>query len=299
MDSRLRNYTRRNISKGFFDNFFRKLSLTNWIILVNVIVFISVYIFSSIFGIEKVVSYIALQPDKFFSGQFWTVLTSMFVHIEIWHLFANMLSLFFIGNLVERLIGRKRLLWVYLFSGIFAGLFFACLSYFLGNLCLVKLFGNCIGGKIFGSPSIGAVGASGAIFALVGILAFLTPYKKVYLIAGPLVAIILQAILSGMSLNSGLMVIINLLLNIYIIVAIFAMFSFNPNLVKFSLPVKMSFMILPIVAIVPLILIGLFIDLPIGNMAHLGGLIAGLGYGYYLRVRYRKKTEMIRKYFAD
>jgi membrane associated rhomboid family serine protease len=38
--------------------------------------------------------------------------------------------------------------------------------------------------------------------------------------------------------------------------------------------------------------------LPFGNTAHLGGLSAGLGYGYYLSLKYKRKTSMIRRYFA-
>ena len=57
-------------------------------------------------------------------------------------------------------------------SGIFAGLFFVVIAYFFGN--------TEIGTRIFGSPEIFAVGASGAIFALGGLLAVLTPRLRVY-----------------------------------------------------------------------------------------------------------------------
>jgi membrane associated rhomboid family serine protease len=38
--------------------------------------------------------------------------------------------------------------------------------------------------------------------------------------------------------------------------------------------------------------------LPIGNTAHLGGLLAGLGYGFYLKNKYKNKTRYIGKYFS-
>ena len=38
--------------------------------------------------------------------------------------------------------------------------------------------------------------------------------------------------------------------------------------------------------------------LPFGNTAHLGGLLAGLGYALYLKKKYKKKTTLIRKYFT-
>jgi membrane associated rhomboid family serine protease len=77
------------------------------------------------------------------------------------------------------------------------------------------------------------------------------------------------------------------------------MFSFNPKFIKIALPVKMSFWILPIFAILPLVLISLVIPLPIGNTAHFGGLIAGLIYACYLKKKYKKKTEIIKKYFSS
>jgi len=78
------------------------------------------------------------------------------------------------------------------------------------------------------------------------------------------------------------------------------MMSFSPVMQKIALPVAMRFWALPIVAIVPLVIIGLIpgVDLPIGNMAHLGGFIAGAVYGIYLRLRYKRKTRIISEYYS-
>ena len=73
------------------------------------------------------------------------------------------------------------------------------------------------------------------------------------------------------------------------------MFSFNPRTRKIAVPVGMPFWLLPIIAIVPLVIIGLFVQLPIGNTAHLGGLLAGLIYGLYLRMKYKKKVEVLNR----
>jgi membrane associated rhomboid family serine protease len=59
----------------------------------------------------------------------------------------------------------------------------------------------------------------------------------------------------------------------------------------------MPLWLLPVVAIIPLVIVGLFFPLPIGNMAHFGGLLAGLGYGFYLRRRYKKKVQLLGRYF--
>jgi membrane associated rhomboid family serine protease len=48
----------------------------------------------------------------------WTLITYMFLHENIWHIFSNMLMLFFGGQLFIEYMGERRLLWVYLLGGI-------------------------------------------------------------------------------------------------------------------------------------------------------------------------------------
>jgi membrane associated rhomboid family serine protease len=268
-------------------------SYTGILILINVIIFLLSLILFGIYG-QRFFELFALTPRLFFSGYIWTAFTSMFLHspsgILSVHLLANMISLFFIGTFVEHLIGRKRFLGIYLASGIFAGIFFATLSFFFGN--------SEIGARLFGSPDIIALGASGAIFGLAGLIAVLTPKNKIYLIAGPLIAIIIQSILEVTISNSSILSLLNFFVLAYFLFSLYTFFSFNENLRKFALPLEMPFYLLPIIAIVPLVIIGLFIDLPIGNSAHLGGLLIGLAYGFYLRQKYPRKSKMIRNYFS-
>src|SRR3989344_3740463 len=266
MSQEIRIYKNESNNKNF-KNFFRKFSITNWLILVNIIIFIVSYLFIGIFKEEKVFMYGSLA-----------------------HLLFNMISLFFIGNFVEKIIGRKRFFWFYIIAGILAGLFYVILSYLFGT--------GYIGEKIFVNPNIFAVGASGAIFSLLGLLALLTPFNRVYLIAGPLIAIVIQSILAQLFPESSLISGLDILITIYFFIAVFSMLSFSPVLRKIAVPLEMPFWLLPIIAIVPLVIIGLFINLPIGNTAHLGGLLIGLAYAYYLKKKYKRKTEMIKKYFS-
>ncbi|MEK6936006.1 MAG: rhomboid family intramembrane serine protease [Nanoarchaeota archaeon] len=286
----LRGYTKRRLNPGFsFQNFFRKFGVTTWIIIIDVIVFIAISIINITY--PNIINYLSLTPNLVFHKKYLgTLFTSMFMHANFVHLFVNMISLFFLGGVVEKIIGRKRFFWFYLISGIIGGIVFASLSYFFGITSL--------GSKIFVDPAISAVGASGAIFGLAGLLAVLMPYRKVSLIAGPLIAIIIQAVLSSFFPNNPLLAVIDPIITIYIFVSIFLMLSFNPRLIRLSVPINLSFWLLPIVAIVPLVIIGLFIQLPIGNTAHLGGLVVGLVYGLYLRQKYKRKTAMISKYFS-
>ncbi len=269
-----------------------KLSATVILIIANVIAYI---IFSILVSINSSwINYVGLQPSGILHGKYiWTLLTSMFAHEpfpNITHILFNMISLFFVGTFLEKIIGKRRLVGSYFASGIVGGLVFVFLSGFFGTLPW--------GAKLFGDPSVIGIGASGAIFGLVGILAVLTPKNKISLIAGPLAAIILEYFFSSVFPGASFLAILGIVLNIYIFASIFLIFSFNPKIYRFALPIQMPFWLLPIVAIAPLVVVGFFIELPIGNSAHFGGLVAGLAYGFYLRRRFPRKTKMISKIFS-
>jgi len=141
--------------------------------------------------------YIALNPSNIVNNiSIWTFLTSMFMHASFFHLIVNMISLFFIGTLIEKLLGKKRYLLFYLFAGLFSGLLFIASSF------------------IFTSDfNAYAVGASGAIFGLIGVLMFLTPNLPVYMMfipipikmkyAAPGMLILLWIISMGLSIPIG------------------------------------------------------------------------------------------------
>lgn len=218
-----------NLKKTILKLIFRNLSMTNWIIIVNIIFFFIFYIFSLIFGLESIINYVAIKPSLILQGKYlWTFLTSMFMHANLAHLLVNMLSLFFIGNFAEKLIGRKRFLTFYLIAGIVSGILFV-------------LFGALFGLDL----DTFAVGASGALFGIAGLLALLTPKL--------------------------------------------------PVLVFFIIPMPMWIAVIFLLG--ALWLVSYFAGIPIGNIAHLGGLLAGLAYGFYLRYKYKRKVKLIENYF--
>ena len=95
---------------------------------------------------DEVLAQGALVPAAVAGGEVWLLLTSMFLHSGFIHLALNMLSLYFLGSFVEQAFGRSRFLALYLCSGLAGGIAYL-------------YFGD------FGRP---AVGASGAIFGLLG-----------------------------------------------------------------------------------------------------------------------------------
>lgn len=160
-------------------SFFQERSATSILIWINVIFFIISMLFLII--VPNFFDHIALKPDFFMKGKYlWTILTHMFMHapgIISFHLLINMFILFSLGGTMERIIGKKRFLYFYLISGLFAGLLFVFLSYFFG--------GTELGARIFGDPFTSAVGASGAIFAIAGLFMILTPRLKFMIIFLP------------------------------------------------------------------------------------------------------------------
>lgn len=260
-------------------NLLSLMSVTNKLILANVILFISSFFVIGFYTPEFFTKIFAITPSLILSGKsLWTFVTSMFLHAGFFHIFANMFSLFFIGNFLEKIIGWKRFLSVYLIAGLVGGVFFV------------------LSGLIFNKLGISGIGASGAIFGILGVLAVLVPYSKIYLIIGPLILILGEVVLSPI-IPSSILPAFNLFVNLFLFFMIFAIFSFNPSIRKFAVPVELPMWMLPIVAIVPLVVLGFFVDLPIGNSAHIGGLVVGLAYGFYLRKKFPNKIKRISNHF--
>jgi uncharacterized protein len=149
--------------RGLFDR-----NITFLLIALNVICFITFTALAYFY--PNFLDFIALKPSNIVNHfYFWTFLTSMFMHAGFFHIFANMFSLLFLGNFIEKILGKKRYFWFYLIAGLFAGLFFVLTSFVLPS-----------------DFNTYAVGASGAIFGLVGLLMVLTPNLPVYVMFIPI-----------------------------------------------------------------------------------------------------------------
>ena len=60
--------------------------------------------------------------------ELWRLITYQFLHVGFWHIFGNMIGLFFFGPMLERQWGSKRFLRFYLMCGTVGGLFYILLS---------------------------------------------------------------------------------------------------------------------------------------------------------------------------
>jgi membrane associated rhomboid family serine protease len=149
-----------------------------WIIIgVNLLVFIATLINPSFFY-----SLLGFQPAGFLARP-WTIVTNLFVHSGLWHIFANMITLYFFGSFLCRLLGVKRFLLLYFIGGIAGNIFFFLLP---------------------PSPDSVAIGASGAVFALGGVLAVLMPRLRVLVFPIPAPLPLWVAIIGGFVLLTAL-----------------------------------------------------------------------------------------------
>jgi membrane associated rhomboid family serine protease len=94
-----------------------------------------------------------------FSERPWTLVTAMFVHDGFWHLFGNMITLFFFGTYLARLIGSNWFVLLYFVGGVVGNAFYLWL----------------------GDPYALAIGASGAVYAVAGALVVIMPRLPVRL----------------------------------------------------------------------------------------------------------------------
>jgi membrane associated rhomboid family serine protease len=127
--------------------------VTKTLIALNVLVFLANLAQGSSFSrlqgsiFEKGALFISspFYPGGLADGEWWRLITAAFLHLGLFHIGLNMLVLWFVGAPVEEAIGRGRFLALYLVSG---------------------LAGSA--GALLLDPNAITVGASGAIFGILG-----------------------------------------------------------------------------------------------------------------------------------
>jgi membrane associated rhomboid family serine protease len=112
-------------------------------------------------------------------GDWWRLLTAAFLHGSIIHLAFNMLALWWIGAPVEEYLGRMRYIALYLVSGL-AG----------------------AAGALIASPNLPVVGASGAIFGILGAMLILE-WQATGRLGGNAMSLIVLNLVLGFAFNAG------------------------------------------------------------------------------------------------
>ena len=100
-------------------------------------------------------------------GEYWRLITSGFLHEEIWHVGMNMLALFWLGRMIEPALGHARFLGIY---------FVSLLTGSLGVLIL--------------DPNVPTLGASGAVYGLLGAAIVMARNRQIDLMQSGLIPIL-------------------------------------------------------------------------------------------------------------
>ena len=165
-----------------FENVFKpkKIIITKVLIAIN----IAMYLLSLIVSNNFTASLIFLGANNrslVLNGEFYRLLTCTFLHGSIIHLGVNMYSLWVIGSQVETYIGKLKYLVIYILSAI------------MGSLFSILFLENSI-----------SIGASGAIFGLMGSLLYFGYHYRLYLsntLTTQLIPIIILNLSLGFMLN--------------------------------------------------------------------------------------------------
>lgn len=146
------------------------------IVITNILVVLNIIMFALTMTIPKLANMFILEPNAVRNGEVYRLLTSTFMHASILHLVFNMYALSIIGKQVETFLGKPKFLLVYLFSG---------------------LTGSLLSCAITNSYSLGA---SGAIFGLMGSLLYFGYHYRLYLgsvLLGQIVPVIVINLVIG------------------------------------------------------------------------------------------------------
>ncbi len=144
---------------------FRKMYVSVAILVINIVVFI--------IQLTDPIGYMyidvaAFVPAEFFAGQkLWTIITSMFMHADFFHILFNMWAFYVVADNCEKAMGHILFLITYIVSGICADLMHAAITLLDPSQAIIP-----------------TLGASGAIFGIVAVYGILFPNARLGLFLG-------------------------------------------------------------------------------------------------------------------
>ncbi|MDR9458905.1 MAG: rhomboid family intramembrane serine protease [Dehalococcoidia bacterium] len=148
---------------------------------VLVLIAVNVVLYIATLADTDLIYTLGLQPSTWMERP-WTLLTNLFIHGGLWHLAANMITLFFFGRYLSMMVGEAKFLIVYFLGGIIGNFFFILL----------------------GPSNTLVIGASGAVFAVGGAFTLLAPKMKVFVFPIPVPLPLWVAVIGGFIILSFL-----------------------------------------------------------------------------------------------
>lgn len=133
----------------------KKPIITYSLVIINILMYIIPILFGTY---DALLDKYSIYGPAVRAGQYYRLITGTFIHASIFHLFFNCYALAILGSQLESFLGKPKYLIVYLFSAI------------IGSLFSVTFAGNYY-----------SIGASGAIFGLMGSLVYFGYHYRVYL----------------------------------------------------------------------------------------------------------------------
>ena len=158
----------------------KKPVITYILMVLNIIIYLALVLYDQNGNITY-----SFANNKLFvqQGEYYRLFTCMFLHANIYHLAFNMYALYVIGPQVEKYYGKIRYLFIYLISGLLGSLFSA----------------------VFMDANTYSLGASGALFGLLGSVAYFTYYYRATLqglLRSQIVPVILINLFIGLMFKS-------------------------------------------------------------------------------------------------
>lgn len=180
------HYKRKVLTQNLVDKHMQRFTpITYTLILINIVIWLCMILYLNRFSDVKLLEVGGLVHFNVVHGEWYRLISSMFLHFNFEHILMNMLSIFIFGKIVESIIGSWRMLIIYIISG---------------------LYGNFVS-LSFNTTTI-SVGASGTIFGLIGsifVIMYLSKNFNKKMIGQLLIALVVLIVFSLFMSNINIM----------------------------------------------------------------------------------------------
>lgn len=156
----------------------KPIPITLILVSVNIIVFLTGLIVGDAF-----IKSGNMDPMMIKGGEYYRLVTPMFLHAGVDHLFSNMILLYFLGEIIESKVGSVKYAVIYMLSGLIGNVVSYLYSFYYGGYT--------------------SIGASGAVFGLIGafVVLVIKKYKGINVPKTRLILMIAYSIYSSFSAN--------------------------------------------------------------------------------------------------